>query len=246
MSDKNHQGDSESSEQARLDALTSDPDHSTVAAILRENAGTRLEIARLSKSNLRAWAACLVQAVVLLVLLTAWLFFFPKYRFIPTKDNQAICEINSQIAPDIIGPVVTDFAKDAVLHAYSYDYVNYRQTLNDVAARWFTDDGSKAFFRSLDDSGNLEKVIKGRLVLRSATLDVPQLERQGTDERFRSWWEVTVPVQIAFYANGETTPVSRQSFDAVVRVVQVPASRTNSKGISVDMINLSPTVGASR
>jgi len=223
--------------------LANDGDRSAVAAVLRENATLRLQVKDQRSRLWRVWTVNVILVLTLLVFFGAWVFLFPKYRYIPTTDNRAICEVNSQVSPDIMEPEVTDFARDAVLHAYSYDYVNYRQSLNDVANRWFTDPGKKAFWKSLDDSQNLDKVLKGRLTLRATLMNDPQLQREGKDEQLRDWWEVVVPVWISFYQNGEQQPVSRQQFNAIVRVVRVPATHSNSKGILVDVINLASTVG---
>jgi intracellular multiplication protein IcmL len=227
------------------EALSNDGDRSAVAAVLRENAALSRTVKDQRARIGRMLTLCVIEALTLLVFFGAWIFFFPKYRYIPTKDNQAICQVNSQISPDIMEPDVRDFARDAVLHAYSYDYVNYRKTLNEVAGRWFTDDGQKAFWRSLDTSGNLDKVIKGRLILRSTLMNDPQVQREGRDEQLRDWWEVVVPIWISFYQNGEEQPASRQPFNAIVRVVQVPASQSNKKGILVNVINLSSFLGGS-
>lgn len=225
------------------EALINDGDRSALAAVLREAAAARLVVKDQRARLGRVWTVNIILVLVLLLFFGTWLFFFPKYRYIATTDNRAICAVNSQVSPDIMDPEVTDFARAAVLHAYSYDYVNYRQTLNDVANRWFTDNGRKAFWRSLDDSQNLDKVIKGRLTLRATLSNDPQLQRTGKDAQLRDWWEVVVPIWISFYQNGEQEPVSRQQFNAVVRVVRVPATRANSKGILVDVINLAASVG---
>ncbi len=246
--DKSGNGKSASAqalEAAQQEALTHDGDRSAVAAVLRENADLRLKIKDQRSRLARMWTVNLIGGLTLFVFFGAWISFFPKYRYIPTTDNRAICEVNSQISPDIMEPEVRDFARDAILHAYSYDYVNYRQTLNDVANRWFTDAGRKAFWASLDASQNLDKVLKGRLTLRATLTNDPQLQREGKDDQLRDWWEVVVPVWISFYQNGQQQPVSRQSFNAIVRVVRVPATRLNSKGILVDRINLSSNLGGS-
>lgn len=245
---KNRKGEgdnlsAEAREALQQDALTGDGDRSAVASVLREVASTRLIVKDQRARLARVWTVNVILVLILLLFFGVWIFFFPKYRYIATTDNRAICGVNSQASPDIMEPEVTDFARDAVLHAYSYDYVNYRQTLNDVASRWFTDDGRKAFWKSLDDSQNLNKVLKGRLTLHATLSNDPQLQRTGKDAQLRDWWEVVVPIWISFYQNGEQQPVSRQQFNAVVRVVRVPATRANSKGILVDVINLAAAVG---
>ncbi|WP_240533896.1 DotI/IcmL family type IV secretion protein [Aeromonas veronii] len=125
---------------------------------------------------------------------------------------------------------LADYAKDAVVNAYSYDYVNYREALNATAAKWFTDDGRKAFLRSLDESGNLERVLKGRLILRAMATKVPQLEEEGR-RGLQRYWVVQVPVAIEFYSGGDQQPRTRQDFLAGVTIVQTPRRPRTSRAL---------------
>ena len=130
---------------------------------------------------------------------------------------------------------------DAVIDAYTYDYINYRKSLNETAAKWFTEQGQKNFMRSLDTSGNLDQVIKDRLILYTMATKVPQLEESGRIGT-QHYWVVIVPIVIEFYAGGASDPRTRQHFLANVTIVQTPASATNLKGIAVNSISLSPYI----
>ena len=223
----------------QLEQIARDESAGAGATVLREMARLQLDNKTLKSRNLRVWSAFTVALVLLLVTFFSVARWYPKYRYIATTNNAAICSVTPEASPRVTPASVADYAKDAVVNAYSYDYVNYRETLNNAGARWFTDSGRKAFLASLDESGNLKRVILGRYVLRAMATRTPQLEEQsspGTTQR----WIVQVPVAIEFYTGGDANPKSRQDFLAAVTVVQQPASETNRKGIAVDSISLSP------
>jgi len=226
---------------AKLEELTNDTSPGEYPAVLREVARLQQENKVLKKRNVRVWTAVSVLAAAFVIVLSAGIAWYPKYRYIPTLDNQAVCEVSVEDNPRVTPATLTDYAKQAVINAYSYDYINYREVLNEVAARWFTDAGRKSFFRSLDESGNLERVLKGRLILRSMAIRTPQLEEEGR-RGFHKYWVVMVPIAIEFFAGGDQQPRSRQEFLASVTVIQTPASATNLKGIAVDSIALSPFI----
>lgn len=225
----------------QLDALAGDASPGNAASVLREVARLQLENKALKGRNLRVWSAVVILSTTFFVTISAGIVWYPKYRYIPTTDNTAICEVSTESDPRVTPATLADYAKDAVVNAYSYDYVNYREALNSTAAKWFTDKGRRAFLRSLDESGNLERVIKGRLILRAMATKVPQLEEEGR-RGLQRYWVVQVPVAIEFYSGGDQQPKTRQEFLAGVTIVQTPASATNLKGIAVDSISLAPYV----
>lgn len=236
MSDNNSNGDSPEN----LERLSVDLSDNASASVIRENARLQLDNNSLKQRVLRVWAAVIILGMTLFITVGSILLWFPKYRYIPTTDNTAICEVGTEGSPRISPPTLTEFAKDAAVSAYSYDYINYREALNETAGKWFSDDGRKAYLRSLDESGNLDKVIKGRFILRTMSTNVAQLETEGM-RGLTNFWTVLVPIAIEFYSGGEIQPRTRQDFIATVTIIQVPASATNQKGIVVDSISLSPT-----
>lgn len=224
---------------ATEDQLSGDQTEGNAAAQLREAARLSSEVKYQKARNLRAWSIAGLMAIGNVLLLGSFLAWFPKYRYIATADNKAICEVqpadNSRVTP----AAVMDYSREAVLDAYSYDYVNYREKINAVANRWFTEPGRKAFFATLDASGNLERVVKGRLILKSSSLQVPQIEEEGlTGVGGERYWLVHIPIVIEFYRDGRQE--TRQQFLAAVTAIQQPASATNLKGIAIDSIQLSP------
>jgi intracellular multiplication protein IcmL len=232
--------DPASNKAAKLQELANDPQEGEHAAVIREVARLQRENDEWKKRNLRVWSAVGVISIAFVMGVGATFWWFPKYRYIPTLDNKAICEVGTHRDNIVTPATLEDFAKDAAINAYSYDYVNYRRTINDVTGRYFTERGRKAFMRSLDDSGNLERVVKGRLIMKAFTTVAPQLESEGK-EGDRRFWIIHVPMAIEFYVGGSIAPTNSQDFLAEVKVKQDQASALNPKGINVDSIVLSPS-----
>lgn len=227
-------------DEALLEKVVSDDTPGEAAAVLREVARLHQENRTLKKRNMRVWSLALFMGTSFAAAASAAIFLFPKYRYIPTTDNRALCAVSSDAQVRVTPAALTEYAKDAVVESYTYDYVNYRGAINDVATKRFTDSGRRQYLASLQESGNLERVIKGRLILRTMATRTPQLEEEGR-RGMRRYWVVIVPVAIEFYSGGENQPRSRQDFLAHVTILEQEASAVNLKGIAVDSLVLSPT-----
>jgi len=234
------EGQGQASESAKLESLLNDPSLSPHASVLREMARLQLDNTHLKQKNLKVWSLVgfLLAALALLIYSMFWVF--PKYRYAATRDNKAICEIGTQLESIVTPSTLEDFAKEAAVAAYTYDYVNYRSVIQAATGKYFSAAGRKAYLRSLDDSGNLERVIKGHLIMKAFSTTGPQLESEGMEGADKVWI-VNVPIAIEFYVGGAPAPSNTQDFLAEVKVKQDQATAANLKGISVDSIVLKPT-----
>ena len=138
-------------DEEKLLELALDETPGEAAATVREVKRLQLECLDLKRRNKRVWGQLLALTCVFGLTIGAVVFWYPKYRWIPTTDNHAICEVSTESNPRVTPATLAEYAKDAVVNSYSYDYVNYRSNLNAAGARWYTDDGRKAFLKTLDD-----------------------------------------------------------------------------------------------
>jgi intracellular multiplication protein IcmL len=93
------------------------------------------------------------------------------------------------------------FANEAVVSAYSYDFVNYKQQL-DHTSHYFTTDGWQSFKLALDNSNNLNKVIEKKLVVYAVAQGSPVILSQGVvNNKFT--WKVQMPTLITYQAANE-------------------------------------------
>ncbi|HII2980456.1 TPA: DotI/IcmL family type IV secretion protein [Yersinia enterocolitica] len=237
---KTNKVDENETEQKHAELASDISSDAPSASILREVNRLQLDNILLKRKIIRIWGATSILAAALTVTIGITIFWFPKFKYIPTIDNQAICSVEGSDAPIVSNETIISYAQEAVLHSYSYDYVNYRTKLNEVANKYYTDNGRRAFFNSLDKSKNLEKVKDGRLILRSMPVQVAQLEETGLTALNQKYWIVQVPISIEFYLGGEGKPRTKTEFTAAVTVLQIPASAINQKGIAIDSVSLEP------
>lgn len=205
--------------------------------VCAENAALKLDILLAKKANIRIWFLVGIMATIMAIAIYMWIAVFPKYKYIVTTNNTAICQAGISDNPLITPATLSEYALDAVVNSYTYDYINYRTALNRVANTYYTSNGRKAFFESLDQSQNLKRVIDGRYILKTYSINAPQLEEQGING-VQKYWIVNVPIAIEFYTGNFNKPQSRKTFIASVTLVQEPASARNLKGIAVDGIVL--------
>ena len=207
------------------------------ASTLRENEMLRNAVADLSLRLKRIWGAVVIQGALLVFIIIGVVFVYPKYRYIPTVDNMAVCEVGTETNPRVTPEVLAEFAKDAVIDLYTYSFVDWREKINSSINRWMSDDGRMGFLTGLESSGNLERIRKQRLILKTMSINVPQLEDAGFDGVTR-FWIVRVPIVMEFYQNLSDKPIARQNYIAAAKLITVPPTAQRVKGIAVKQVVL--------
>ena len=180
---------------------------------------------------------CITLAIILLML---YLFsVYPKYRTIQTIDNSVICELKPEENPMLTDVAIQDFAKSAVLSAYSFDYVNWRTQVENATTRYFTSDGRAAFNKAIRSSGSLNYIISNTLIMKSMAISSPQIEEKGVDNKGVPYWIVRMPISTEFFT-GNTKAADVQKFVAQVKVVSTKRDAFNPKGLGVYSMILKP------
>jgi hypothetical protein len=214
-----------------------------MAALLLASEKERLALVtslNASKQMLKKLVPITVASVTALVLSIAAIFFYPRYYWSPVSKQENICQVVTRDKLPIAATAITDFARGATIDLYTYNYLTYNRTLGEAANRWLSTDGRKSFFKSLDESKNLRRVINDRLSLVSTSVSAPQLltERDRIDG-YREW-EVGVPILLEFFVGGKDKPESQQAFIATVVVRETDPSATNPNALQADKITLRP------
>lgn len=220
----------------KLNELATDlSDGSTSTSVLREVARLQVDNTRLSKQVTKAWSVSVILGFGIIGIFVLMMTRFPLTKYLPSGDNSGICSYSPQSDLSISDEDVMDFAKSAILNSYSYDYVNYREKINNSANQYFTSDGRKDYFHQLDASGNLDRIIKGNLIQRSNASLSPQMEERDSDYQ---WWVVQVPMNIEFYSGGESKPRTTLNYLATVRVLRIPPTKGKKLPLGIDSIYL--------
>jgi len=99
------------------------------------------------------------------------------------------------------------WATEAATSAYTFNFANYHKRLQETR-NYFTHQGYLYFLKALKDSGNLDAVIKNKLVVYAkATGPAILLKNSSTDPNFHIndfySWQVQIPMVLT-YEGGET------------------------------------------
>lgn len=206
--------------------------------VTRENNDLRESLSRERRINV----LFLIGIIIGLAVLALMLFLFagyPKYKTVQTIDNSVICEIDPKNNPALTDASIQDFARTAVISAYSFDYINYRDQLETSTTRYFTSEGRTALNRALRNSGSLSHIITNNLIMKTVVTSAAQIEMKGVDNSGQVYWIVRMPVTTEFYTGG-AKPADIQKFVAQVRIVATTRDALNTKGIGVHSLTLHP------
>lgn len=193
-------------------------------------------------SKQRLWlAACFIvipALIVALVLLIIMLSKMPKAEAFQTIDNSVICKVNPNDNPAFTNTNIAEFAKEAVLNAYSIDYKNADISTTDVLRRYFTDKGRSSFITTLRQSGLIDQIKQNYLVLQTSALQTPEVTNdKGIDNFGNRFWIVQVPIRMDYF-NGKNSPADSRTYVAEIRVEVTQRDVFNPKGIGVSSIIL--------
>ncbi len=120
----------------------------------------------------------------------------PVY-FAATNDGR-ILPLVALSRPAMEDRRVVSWATDVVISAYSYDFVNWRKALFGLS-RDFTKEGFSSFIGSLKASGNLDLVLKNRMVTSAVPTSAGVVVAKGMLAGIYAW-KIQVPVLVTYQA----------------------------------------------
>lgn len=169
------------------------------------------------------------------------LFFVRKYEFRAVQDGKTMCTLKSEAMARASNIGLIDYTKDAIIDAYSYDYVDYADQLKTAGNKWFTPEGNKTFLKTIQDDSGLDNVLQGRMTVKTRSLGLAQIEKEGFTQELKRFWMIHVPIVVEYYTDIKGKPVNGNRYIAEVELVQEEPSKFNLKGFSVNSIKLNAT-----
>ena len=209
-----------------------------IGTIIRENAHLVQDAINNRKTLSKAIFVSLALLVACVGLLIAFLSY-PKVRYIPTKDNTSICEVTAENNPNLTDPMISNFAKDAVVNLYTMDYINWKSQSNASLERWFTNQGRVDTIKAIQTAGITDYLEKNALTMRATNTGAPQIEQTGSLSDGTKFWLVRFPMIIDVFS-GKPTPEDTQRYIVSVRVIADTASAQNPAGLGVNSVTLKP------
>lgn len=195
-----------------------------------------VEIVRLRNNFYRDNYRRLVGILLLLIIINLGLIVAVVYlithrptpQYFATSADGRITPLNPLSQPVVTPAELLQWANQAVVAAYSYNFVNYRKELQD-ASQYFTPEGWQQFQSGLKASRNLETVIAKKMVVTATPTGAPVVTDQGILNG-RYAWRIRIPFLIT-YENSSNERI-QQPITVNILVVRV-SNLDNPKGIAI-------------
>ncbi len=127
----------------------------------------------------------------------------PEPKYFATTTDGRIMQLFPLSDPMLAASDLLQWAYGAALEAYSYNFVNYREAMQQLQNR-FTADGWKYYEQALVQSRNLETVIAKKLVVSAVATGTPVILDSAVVSG-RYCWRVQIPLLISYQSPNELT-----------------------------------------
>lgn len=150
-----------------------------------------------------------------------------------TTINGYVEKLISLNEPNTSDSVVRQWSNLAVMDTFTYDFVNYEKSLEQVS-QYFTDNGWYTFLRSLNDSNNLPTVIRKKLVVSAVAIKPPSILMKGYVNGVYSW-RIQIPMLVTYQSASE---FMQQNLLVTLLVSRI-STLENSKGLGIEQFIVS-------
>lgn len=171
---------------------------------------------------LMALILLLCTCVVLIFIVFFQLTHRPNPQYFAISGDGKLVKLQSLSEPAISNSVLLQWAVGAATAAYSYNFVNYREALQNVQNK-FTPDGWKNFENALKGTRLLETVITKKLIVSAVATGAPVIEEQGVINGYYTW-KVNLPLLVTYQSSTELTqqPLIITTYISRVPIVHYP------------------------
>lgn len=184
----------------------------------------------------------LLLALLTIVVLTGLLIYIvanpPQPVYFATSINGRITPLQPLDRPNQSRSALLQWANQAAIAAYTYNFVNYRAELQ-AASAFFTPEGWQSFQESLVVSNNLKAVVAKKLVVSAVATGAPIITREGVQDDGRYFWRVQMPMLATYQSPSELTQQSLMITMTIVRVSTLDSER----GIGISQFVARPIGG---
>ncbi|MCD6055972.1 MAG: protein IcmL (DotI) [Gammaproteobacteria bacterium] len=149
-------------------------------------------------------ALLLAIAVVIAQMITIW--YLATHRPVPTyfATNAAggLTELVPLNRPNMSTATIVQWATNAAVAAYTFDFNGYRRQLSETQAQYFTPDGWTSFLKALDTSNILKAVIQDKLIVSAAVTQAPVVKASGIVHG-KYTWVIQMPMVVTYQSSAQ-------------------------------------------
>jgi intracellular multiplication protein IcmL len=175
---------------------------------------------------------------VLLGLLLLFLMTHPPApKYFATSINGRITPLIPLDEPNQSQSSVLQWANQAAIASYTYNFVNYREELQ-ASSGFFTPEGWTQFLEALQGSNNLDAVKAKKLIVSAVATRAPVILQEGVLNG-RYSWRIQMPILVTYQSASEFT----QQNNVVTMLVTRIDPLNNPKGIGIAQFVVGPASG---
>lgn len=161
----------------------------------------------------------------------------PAPKYFATSVNGRITPLKALNEPNQSDSAVLQWANQAAIAAFSYNFVNYRSELQ-AASGFFTSTGWTQFLNALQGSNNLDAVRAKKLIVSAVATRAPIILQKGILNN-RYSWRVQMPILVTYQSASEFT----QQNNVVTMLITRVSTLNSPRGIGISQFVVGPASG---
>ncbi|KTD53373.1 protein IcmL (DotI) [Legionella santicrucis] len=193
------------------------------------------------KDSQRKVVLALLIALLVNVILAFMLVYMithpPAPKYFATSINGRITPLFPLNEPNQSDSAVLQWANQAAIAAFTYNFVNYRDELQ-ASSGFFTPEGWDQFLNALQQSNNLDAVKAKKLIVSAVATRAPIILQKGVLNGNYSW-RVQMPILVTYQSASEFT----QQNNVVTMLITRVSTLNSPRGIGISQFVVGPAAG---
>lgn len=161
----------------------------------------------------------------------------PLPKYFATSINGRITPLFPLNEPNQSDSAVLQWANQAAIAAFTYNFVNYRDELQ-ASSGFFTPQGWDQFLSALQQSNNLDAVKAKKLIVSAVATRAPVILQKGVLSG-RYSWRVQMPILVTYQSASEFT----QQNNVVTLLITRISTLNSPRGIGISQFVVGPASG---
>ncbi len=161
----------------------------------------------------------------------------PAPKYFATSINGRVTPLFALNEPNQSDSAVLQWANQAAIAAFTYNFVNYRDELQ-ASSGFFTADGWDQFLTALQQSNNLDAVKAKKLIVSAVATRAPIILQKGLLNGSYSW-RVQMPLLVTYQSASEFT----QQNNVVTLLITRVSTLNSPRGIGISQFVVGPASG---
>lgn len=161
----------------------------------------------------------------------------PAPKYFATSINGRITPLFPLNEPNQTDSMVLQWANQAAIAAFTYNFVNYRTELQ-ASSGFFTADGWDQFLTALQQSNNLDAVKAKKLIVSAVATRAPIILQKGILNGAYAW-RVQMPILVTYQSASEFS----QQNNVVTMLITRISTLNSPRGIGISQFVVGPASG---